>query len=244
MFAKKYLEQQLRRTSAGQINLPTQLSELRQLASLRQLLILTPELLLTPYELRRTYPIAGQTDAHRSKVLAMAAYLANLDPDPLYKPLRAASSADATGYVLVVASEFSRAVGLAVGTVIQQISSAGGEAILLCRDQEILAVFDMYRSAKPDSAAVCLQLQGLGIRLLRLDDHSFDGLTQVETVSILADSQGADGGLLRLDERIILSVPGTELSSMTLDRFADLPIALERARRLVRPLFWLPNSTA
>lgn len=243
MFAKRYLERQLRRNSADAVGLPTDLADLRQLADVRQLLVLTPELLLTPYALRKIYPTAGQSQAHRDEAASRASALASVDPDPQLRPLRAAPAIEASGFRLVRSAEYAGSVGRAIGAIIQQIADAGGQAVFLLRGEELSAVFDLVRTPRSGVLTTCLQLEGLKMRLLMLDDLPASGLSNVETVSSLTDELRAASGLLREDGGLMLSLPDGK-APLRLENFSDLPLLLERSRHLVRPLFWLPSKSA
>lgn len=243
MLAKRYLEHKLQRIPADQVDLPRTLPELRRLAALRQLLFLSPELLVTPYSLRHVFPTAGQTEAHRTEALCLAAGLANTDPDPLLRPLRADQPSASAHMRLVRASECNATAGWAVDAIIQQIRLANGEAVLLLRGNELVAVFDLFRTLQPAVDTVCSQLTDLGITLLILSDGPLALLPNIAAAPLMTDALRADGGLLRLDETIMLTVSGVVTVTLRLERLTDLPIALQRARQLVRPLFWLPNSS-
>ena len=243
MLAKRYLEHKLQRIPADQIDLPRTLPELRRLAALRQLLFLSPELLVTPYSLRNVFPTAGQTKAHRTEALCLAAGLANTDPDPLFRPLRADQPSASAHMRLVRASECNATAGRAVDAIIQQIKLSNGEAVLLLRGNELVAVFDLFQTLQPAVDTVCSQLTDLGITLLILSDGPLALLPNIAVAPLMTDALRADGGLLRLDETIMLTVSGVVTVTLRLERLTDLPIALQRARQLVRPLFWLPNSS-
>lgn len=238
MLAQHYLDRRRRRFSADQITLPIALSDLQRLARLRLIVVVSPELLWTGYTLRQTYPTAGWSTVLRAEVVGRAAGVAGLQDDPLFEPFLNEDPLDAPDFSLVRAQEYTGTIGRAAQAIIQQIIDAAGQAILLLKQTELVAVFDLYRTLLPEVDAIRLELEGMGVQLLLLSNTE-EQTDPFQTVSKISDHPQLMYSKLELEKRIILSLPGEV--EVHLDRLADLPVALRKARLLLGPLVWYPT---